>query len=58
MKLIFDPYSVLLRAVMSTVKECPNPSIPVLITAVDEDMRLPQRYSVLTSKNLPMGYGF
>jgi hypothetical protein len=58
MKLIFDPHSVLLMPVKNTVKASPAPSMTVINTVVDEVMRLPQQYSVLTSKNLPRGYGF
>ena len=58
MKLIFDQYSVPSRPALSTVKAPPNPSIAVTITGMDEVMRLPYRYSVLTSKNLAMGFMF
>ena len=58
MKTIFDQYSVPSRPALSTVKELPNPSLTVPITGMDEVMRLPYRYSVLTSKNLAMGFMF
>ena len=58
MKLIFDWYSVPSRPALSTVKAPPNPSIAVMITGMDEVMRLPWRYSVHTSKNLAMGFVF
>jgi hypothetical protein len=57
-KLIFDPHSVLLKLGMSTVKAYLAPSMTVTNTVMDEVMRLPQQYSVLTSKNLPGGYRF
>ena len=58
MKLIFDQYSVPSRPALSTVKELPSPSMQVPITGMDQVMRLPYRYSVLTSKNLPWGFMF
>ena len=58
MKLIFDQYSVPSRPALSTVKPPPNPSIAVTTTGMDEVMRLPYRYSVLTSKNLATGFMF
>jgi hypothetical protein len=53
----FDQYSVLLKPVLSTVKECFAHSMPVISTAMHEVMRLPYRYSLLTSKNLPRALG-
>jgi len=55
MKLIFDQYSVPSKPALSTVKEAMTHSIAVLNTAMHEVMRLPCRYSVLTSKNITKG---
>gem|GEM_PF-5707189 len=57
MKLIFDWYSVPLRMVLTTVKECLNHSMTVTITPMHQKTPFPYRYSLHTFKNLPVGAG-
>jgi hypothetical protein len=55
---IFDQYLLLLRPALTTARACRYPPTAVVNTAMDQLMRLPWQYWLLTSKNLTKGAGF
>ncbi len=53
----FDVHWLQLRPAMTAVKDLPSPSMAALTAVKHGGMRVPQLQLLLTSKNLPWGYG-